>query len=180
MRRLITPVLLLAAMLLGVSCNTSETAYANQLKKEKKLIADYIARNNIKIIYEAPDYDKWKADEYLEVADYCYFNLTQMGDTTLAEIEEGDEVLMRYRRYTLGIPSDTTSYWTSNDSSHPAEFQYAVSSSSACSGWHLALAVMRYSGAEGKLICPSKLGFDTDASNVIPYGYDLKMKIRKF
>ena len=82
MKRIITPVLLLAAMVLAVSCNTSETAYANQLKKEKKLIAAYIERNNIKIIYEEPAYDKWKPNEYLELDDYCYFNLTQMGDTT--------------------------------------------------------------------------------------------------
>lgn len=180
MKRLITPVLLLAAMLLGVSCNTSETAYANQLKKEKKLIADYIARNNLKIIHEIPEYDKWQPNEYLELDDYCYFHLTQMGDTNTAEIKEGDKVLMRYRRYTLEVPSDTTSYWTSNDSSHPAEFQYNVPGSAACTGWHLALTIMEYTGAEGKLICPSKLGFDSDASSVTPYGYDLKMKIRNF
>ena len=180
MKRFITPVLLLVAMLLGVSCNTSETAYANQLKKEKKLIADYIARNNIKIIHEIPDDDKWKPNEYYELDDYCYFHLTQMGDTNTKEIKEGDIVLMRYRRYTLGVNPDTTSYWTSNDSSQPAEFQFLTTSAASCAGWQLALAVMGYTGAEGKLICPSKLGFDADASSVTPYGYDLKMKIRNF
>ena len=180
MKRIITPVLLLAAMVLAVSCNTSETAYANQLKKEKKLIVAYIERNNIKIIYEEPAYDKWKPNEYLELDDYCYFNLTQMGDTTTEEIEDGDAVLMRYRRYTLSEPADTLSYWTSNDAAHPIEFNYNITSASACTAWHYAVKRMRYTGAEGKLICPSKLGFDTDASSVTPYGYDLKMKIRKF
>jgi len=166
-------------VLAGVSC-TSETAYSTQLKKEKKLIEEYISRNNITIIYEEPAYDQWKPNEYLELDDYCYFNLTQQGDTTTSALETGDEVLLRYRRYTLTVNADTVSYWTSNDASYPVELQYGVTSSSSCSGWQLALKVMKYTGAEGKLICPSKLGFDSDANSVTPYGYDMKIKVKMF
>lgn len=179
MKRYLTYVLLLAVAAVLGGC-TSETAYSTQLKKEKKLIAEYLKRNNITIIYDEPPYDKWKPNEYLQLDDYCYFNLTQMGDTMTDEIESGDAVLMRYRRYTLNVNADTLSYWSSNDASYPIEFQYNVTSSAACAGWHYALDCMRYTGAEGKLICPSKLGFNDDATSVTPYGYDLKFKIRTF
>ncbi len=180
MKKLFIPVLsLIVVALTGVAC-TSSTAYSTQLKNEKKLIADYIKRNHITIIYEEPPYDQWKPNEYLELDDYCYFHLTQQGDTTTDSIQTNDIVELRYRRYTLEVNADTLSYWTSNDASHPIEFHYGLTSSSACTGWHYALSVMKYSGAEGKLICPSKLGFDSDASSVTPYGYDMKIKIRTF
>jgi len=178
-KRFLHFMLLAAVVLTGVSC-TSATAYSTQLKNEKKLIADYIKRNNITIIYEEPPYDQWKPNEYLEIADYCYFNLTQMGDTSTKPLEDNSSVQLRYRRYTLNVNADTLSYWTSNDASHPIEFHYNITSAAACSAWHLALARMKYSGAEGKLICPSKLGFTEDATSVTPYGYDLKFKIRRF
>ena len=172
--------LAVAVVLAGLAACTSATAYSTQLKNEKKLIADYIKRNHITIIYEEPAYDKWQPNEYLEVGDYCYFNLTKMGDTMTDSIETGDVIEMRYRKYTLDVNSDTISYWSTNEVSHPIEFQYNVSSTSSCSGWHYALKYMRYSGAEGKLICPSKLGFTEDGNSVTPYGYDLKFKVRRF
>jgi len=177
---LVFAVAILLAGMAGLTACTSATAYSTQLKNEKKLIADYIKRNNITIIYEEPAYDQWGENEYLEVEDYCYFHLTQMGDTTTDELETGDNVEMRYRKYTLNVNSDTISYWTSNDASHPVEFQYNISSNQACNAWHLALKCMRYTGSEGKLICPSKLGFNEDGSSVTPYGYDLKFKVRNF
>lgn len=180
MKRLVTYVLMGVGMLLGCMSCTSENAYSTQLKKEKKLIEEYIKRNNITIIYEAPAYDAWKENEYLELDDYCYFHLTVPGDTTTDEIELGDDVLLRYKRYTLTDPGDTLSYWTSNDASHPIQFQFGITGSSSCTGWQEALVPMKYSGAEGKLICPSKLGFSSDAKSVTPYGYDMKIKIKTF
>lgn len=161
-----------------VSCNG--TSYSNQLKDEKKLIADFIKRQGINIIYEEPEYDKWGEHDYLEVADYCYFHLSHMGDTTTAPVETKDNVNVRYRKYTLTVKSDTVSYWNTNEMAYPIEFQYNVSSTSACTAWHYAIAKMKYSGSEGVVICPSKLGFENDASSVTPYGYDLKMQIRRF
>ena len=176
----ITALLLLTTVLLGAVACTSETAYSTQLKNEKKLIADYIKRNNITIIYEEPAYDQWKPNEYLEVDDYCYFNLTQMGDTATDSLEIGDNVAIRYRKYTLKINSDTISYWTTMDASSPIEFQYGTSTGNTCTGWNYALKYMKYTGAQGKLICPSKLGFNEDGSSVTPYGYDLRFRIRRF
>ena len=34
--------------------------------------------------------------------------------------------------------------------------------------------------AIGKIICPSKLGFTDQNNNVIPYGYDMKIQIKRF
>lgn len=180
MKRIIAPILLLAAIVLAAASCTSATAYSTQLKNEKKLIDDYIKRNNIKIIYEEPAYDQWQPNEYYELDDYCYFHLTKMGDTATAPIKDGNNVTLRYRRYTLNVNADTLSYWTSNDASYPVEFAYNITSAAACTAWHYALKCMKYSGAEGKLICPSKLGFSEDANSVTPYGYDMKFRIKNF
>lgn len=179
--------LVLAALV--VSCKNANS-YSNDLKKEKELINDYINRNHIKIIYEEPAYGEWKDDEYLELGDYCYFHLSkpgermtisEAGDTVYADsIASGDRVIVRYRQYTLNVHPDTISYWTSNDSPYPIEFQYGVSTDLSCTAWHYALRCMKFSGAEGKLICPSKLGFDEASETVTPYGYDLKFRILRY
>lgn len=159
------------------SCTKTSTSYANELKAEKKLINQYIERNGITIIYEEPEYGQWKENEYLELADYCYFNLTKMGDTTTNEITTTDQFNLRYRMYTLEQDADTISAWNTNESAYPS--QYNLSSLySTSQGLYSAVKKMKYTGAEGKLICPSKLG--TNASVVTPYGYDLKLQIRKY
>lgn len=165
-------------LVLGTSC--SNTSYSNQLKNEKKTIDDFIKRNNINIIYEEPDYDKWGEKDYLQVGDYCYFHLSVMGDTLTEEVNTKDDVNIRYRKYTLTLDPDTISYWNTNELPTPIEFQFNVSSTNACTAWHYAIAKMKYTGSEGTVICPSKLGFQTDASSVTPYGYDLKLQIRRF
>jgi FKBP-type peptidyl-prolyl cis-trans isomerase len=55
-----------------------------------------------------------------------------------------------------------------------------VSTSNTCSGWQIALQHMKHSGAECKIICPSKLGFTDQNSSVTPYGYDMKIQIKRF
>lgn len=173
--------ILTACAILGLVSCKSETAYATLLQHEKDLIAEYIKRNQINIIYEEPEYDKWQENDYLEIGDYCYFHLSQMGDTASHDtIQYKDWVQVRYRRYTLNANADTVSYWSSIDSPYPIEFQYGISTTDACTAWHKAINYMRFSGAQGKLICPSKLGFQNDGQQVTPYGYDLKIKLRTF
>ena len=55
-----------------------------------------------------------------------------------------------------------------------------VSSEQSCTGWQVALKYMKYTDSECKIICPSKLGFSNENSAVIPYGYDLKIKIKRY
>lgn len=169
--------------LLGAICLSScnNNSYSAQLKAEKELIEEYISRNHINIIYEEPEYMEWQENDYLEISDYCYFHLSVPGDTASKAIEYKDNVLMRYRQYKLTVNADTLSYWNTNEMSYPIQFQFNVSSDNACDGWHYALKYMRYSGAEGKLICPTRLGFNSASNTVLtPYGYDLKMKISRF
>lgn len=170
--------IILTAVALLTSCNGR--SYSNQLKSEKRLIEDFIKRNNINIIYEEPAYDNWGEKDYLEVGDYCYFHLSKQGDTTTAAVREKDDVNIRYRKYTLNANSDTLSYWNTNESASPVSFKYAISSTTSCTAWHYAIRRMKYSGSEGTVICPSKLGFQSDASSVTPYGYDLKLQIKGF
>lgn len=168
---------LAAATICFGSCTKSTTSYANELKAEKKLIEQYIKRNNITIIHEEPAYDQWKPNEYLEIADYCYFNLTQMGDTTSDELTTSDKFNLRYRQYELTENADTISYWNTNESAYPMQFTLSTLYSTS-EGLYLAAVKMKYTGAEGKLICPSKLG--QTSSVVTPYGYDLKIQVRRF
>lgn len=178
-------------VVLLTACGTNSQAYSNLLSDEKQLIEDYIKREHIEIIYEEPAYslEAWGENKYLEVADNCYFRLTKLGDTLeiidgdtleIEPIKAGDRVQMRYRAYTLKVNADTVYYWTTNDSPYPVEFRYLDNGNQSCEGWHYALRYMRYSGAEGKLICPSKKGFADDIKNVTPKGYDLKFKIKRF
>lgn len=183
--------ILLAGIALGIafvgtSCRENNNVYGNQLKDEKKLIEKWINDHHIEIIHEAPArYEDWVndpsyANKYLELGDYCYFHLTQMGDTSTAQIANGDRILARYRKYTLTVPSDTSSYWNTNEMPYPLEFQYNRSSENSCYAWHMAIKYMQYTDAEAVIIVPSKLGFTADNASVTPYGYDLHIQVRKW
>ena len=87
---------LAAAMLTLGSCENATRTYAKKLKAEKKLIEQYVERNNITIIYEEPAYDQWKENEYLELEEYCYFHLTSPGDTTKPALETNDRFSIIY------------------------------------------------------------------------------------
>ncbi len=171
-------VMLTASMMMFTSCRGN--SYSNQLKSEKKQIDAYMKLHKLNIIHEEPDYDKWGEKDYLQLSDYCYFHLTVMGDTTTETVETKDKINLRYKKFTLTANSDTLSYWNTNELPDPIEFQYNVSSAAACTGWHRAIEKMKYTGSEGILICPSKLGFQNDASTVTPYGYILKIQIKRF
>lgn len=166
----------IAFVLIGCNNNT----YSDDLKEEQKLIENFIQRQGIQVVTEEPT--EWGDKVYWKLPDYdnYYFHLVQQGDTASAELEAKDKVLLRYRQYTLEAYADTVSFWTTLDSPNPVELQYMVSSQASCTGWQVALQYMKYSGAECKIICPSKLGFTDQNSNVIPYGYDMKIKIKRF
>ena len=162
MKKITISALLLSFAFILIGCNNN--TYSDDLKEERQLIENFI--NNV--YWKLPDYDDF------------YFHLVQLGDTTYPELEAKDKVLLRYRQYTLEAYADTISCWTTLDSPVPVELQYMVSSDASCMGWQIALQYMKYSGAECKIICPSKLGFTDQNNNVIPYGYDMKIQIKRF
>ena len=166
------------------SCNKT-TTYSRQLDAEKQLIKDFIARNNINVLTAWPDSDYvWAENDYLQVPneDYFYFHLVNRGDMQADTIGNTDEVIFRFRKYTLEQYADTISYWSTMDGANPVTMSisnYATSewtSMCACEGVVKALKFMNRKNAEAKIICPSKMGIETDSYTVTPYGYDLKIK----
>ena len=177
MKKLSVLMLLLGSMLL-VGCN--DNTYSDDLKAEVELIESFIKRQGITVVNEEPA--EWGDKVYWKVPDYdnYYFHLVQPGDTTSAALEGKEKVNLRYIQYTLESYADTIRYWNTDDLPSPIELQYMVSSQSSCTGWQLALKLMKYSGAECKIICPSKMGFSEQSNNVIPLGYDMKIQIKRF
>ena len=184
MKRLVFIIATIAAVSSFYGCK--QNSYAQSLKEEKKLIEEYIAREKINIIYEEPELGTpWGEKDYLDLKseghDNLYFHLVNMGDTTTEPVKRGDIIVLRYRRYSLGVNADTISYWTTAQNGYPLEFNYMTDFTTACAGWHYAVQHMKYTESEAKIINPSKLGFSTDEqTTVTPYGYDLKIKIKRY
>lgn len=176
-------ILISAAGVAGILSGCNANSYANDLKSEKALIIEYLKRNNITIISDDPGRGNWRENDYLEIADYLYFHLIDAGDTEGDSVKSGDQINMRYLKYTLDVPADTIRYWTTNDAPTPITFTYgqsAYTGSSYCSAWQYAIGYMKFSNSTAKIICPSKLGFDEEQETVTPYGYDLKIQIVKY
>lgn len=160
-----------------VSCSNS-SSYSDQLKAEEKLIASFIARQGLVIVEDEPQ--EWGEKVYWKVPDYdnFYFHLVSPGDTSFA-VETGDNVNLRFIRYTLEAYADTMRVWNTDDNPNPVRFQYWKNDENACTGWQVAVKYMKYHQAQCKIICPSKLGFRTENRSVTPYGYDIKIQINK-
>lgn len=165
----------------AVFCACNQNSYSAKRAAEDKLIADFIARQQIRVIYEEPEDGNWGEKDYLKVPGYddLYFHLSRTGDSAYA-VQSGDKVLVRYIRYTLDEIADTSRYMTTAEQAYPTEFAYQYDYTYACEGWHVAVKYMKYSGAACKIICPSKQGGDSEKSSVTPYGYDMQMKIPRY
>lgn len=172
----------MSVLLLAIYSCKNNNIYSEQLKKERQLIENYISRSGIVVVDTIPVDDAWGDNVYYRVPDYdnFYFHMVELGDTTQAEIESGEDVLLRYKRYTLTENPDTLYCWTTMDSPDPVKFKYMEQSKDACTGWQVALKYMKYTDSQCKIICPSKMGFSEENSAVTPYGYDLKIKIKRY
>ena len=172
----------MSVLLLAIYSCSNNNIYSEQLKKERELIENYISLSGIQVVDTLPADDAWGDNVYYRVPDYdnFYFHMVELGDTAEAEIESGEDVLLRFRRYTLTENPDTLYYWTTMDSPDPIKFKYMEQSNDACTGWQVALKYMKYTDSQCKIICPSKMGFSEENSSVTPYGYDLKIKIKRY
>lgn len=175
--------LLLGAMTL-VACNNN--SYSRNLKQEKQTIENYMSRMGYHIVDTLPAIDQWGEKDYYRIpssaTDYCFFHLVEPGDTTKKAVKSGETIVLRYREYTLLQPADTADFWTTLNSAYPTEFTYMTDQTGAsCQAWHLAIGLMKYPDAQCKLVVPSKLGFDyaSTTSKLTPFGYDMKMKIKR-
>lgn len=167
----------MAFLLVGCSNST----YWNQRKEENKLIANYISRNGLQIVYEEPAEDHvWGEKEYYKVSGYddFYYHQIERGDT-MQEVKMNDLIIVRYKKFALTEDADTLSYWTTLDQAYPVEFHYGNTNECDATGWHVAIKQMKYGEAQCEFICPSKLGFKADNNSVTPYVYIMKIKIKQ-
>ena len=165
--------------LLVTGCNNN--TYSNLRKQEDKLIANYISRNGLQIVYDEPTEDHvWGEKEYYKVSgvDNFYYHQIEQGDTSQT-IVANDLIVVRYKKFGLTEHADTLSYWSTLDQAYPVEFHYLNYSECDAVGWHLAIKQMKYADSQCEIICPSKLGFETDNSSVTPYVYILKIKVKQ-
>lgn len=159
--------------------------YAKLLQKEKDNIKTYMSVHGYEP-FEADELDdnyNWAANPNawykVKGYDYFYFRLDKPGDKTKKPLVASETVVVRYRQYTLTEPYDTASFWTTLNAPAPMEFAYLTDQNAACTAWHVAMGLMKYPNAEARIICPSKLGFSSEQNSVTPYGYDLKMTIKR-
>ena len=117
--------LILVGLILLVAYGCNSNIYSEQLKKERKLIESYIARQGLNIVDTLPADDQWEEKTYYRVPDYdnFYFHMVALGDTTFPEIEKEDKVLLRFKRYTLDEYPDTLSNLGTMDSADPIKLE---------------------------------------------------------
>ena len=165
-------------MIGATSCN--QNSYSAKRKAEDKLIADFIERQHINVIYEEPEDTPWGEKDYLKVPGYdgLYFHLDASGDSSYT-VKERDKIYVRYIRYTLDAIADTASYMNTTEQAYPTTFSYSAYETSVPTGWLVAVKYMKHSGASCKIICPSKQGLDTEKNSVTPYGYDMKIQFQR-
>jgi hypothetical protein len=157
-----------------------EVTYGDQLKDEKNLIADFISRNNITVVETAPTSVPYPKNVYYKTLSGLYIYIYTLGDSVDGEVEVNDEIIFRYKKYTLDAKADTSSYLNTVESRDPIYFNYYdFTQEQSCKGWHEAVSFMKYNNARAKVIVYSKLGFSSDQEAVTPYGYDIFIKIRK-
>lgn len=184
---------LIGFALIAISC--SNTTYSRLRDQEDKLIANYISRNNLKIVKEEPAMDHvWEENEYYKVegVDNFYFHLISRGDSiridsiSPSEIDTIDQkiiandlIVARYKRFGLTENADTLSYWSTLDQAYPYEFHYLNLTECTSSAWHLAIRLMKYPESQCEIIVPSKLGFSAEQTSVTPYVYIIKIKVKQ-
>jgi len=170
---------LLFVVAIQLSSCIDKSNYAEQLKDEKELIANYIIRNKINVIDTFPKTASWGENDYYLDSKGVYFHLQNVGDGT-DTLSKYNQVSFRYKEYELTENPDTISFWTSNDSPYPATFIYGDGNyTNICEAFHIAAFYMKHNEAEAKIIVPSKLGFSDNTDAVIPMGYTINMKFQK-
>jgi len=174
-------VFLFFTVLIVNACKDEGITYAEELKAEKELIADFISRQNIQIVATMPTSFPWPDKVYFKSKTGLYFRLTDQGDIAATDsLEGGDIVVPRYIDYSLKANNpDTISNLTTVDALYPDSFDY-LNKAQACLGWHEAVGYMKKNNAQAKIIVYSKIGFSQYTKPATPRGYDISIKIQKY
>jgi len=174
--------LIFLVSLFASSCSSTET-YAQLLNDEQALIHGFIVRNNIQLVSTFPADSIWTKNGkeiYAVTSTGLYFHMVNYGDSVKSNdtLILKNTVVPRFLQYTLGVPADTISNWTTVDYPYPSDFVYGDATQS-CKGFQEAVSYLKRNGSECKLIVPSKIGFNADMMAVTPRGYDLKIKFQR-
>jgi len=174
--------LIFLASILGTSCSKTKT-YAQLLNEEKDLIAGFVKKNNILVISGTPNdstlWNKNGQDIYMLTPTGLYFHMVNPGNLTDSiTLEYKNLVVPRFIQYTLGLPADTISNWTTVDFDYTSDFTYGDLTQS-CKAFQEAASYLKRLDSEAKLIVPSKLGFNAEMMSVTPLGYDFKIKFQR-
>jgi len=173
--------LIFLVSLIASSCSKTKT-YAQLLNEEQSLMDGYIKRNNILVVSAFPKDTPWVKDGrdiYVLTSSGLYFHMINPGDLSSKDtLELKNTVVPRFKEYTLEVVSDTISNWSTIDFPYPSDFVYGDLTQS-CKAFHEAAYYLKRNESEGKLIVPSKIGFNEDMMSVTPRGYDLKIQIQK-
>ncbi len=175
-KKLVGFTLLAFLLLWGVSCN-EQTTYAEELKAEQRLIDAFLERNGIHVLQSWPQDSVFMDNEYVLLDNGIYFQLTDKGSGTDTARYGKDLILVRYLRYSLNEYADTTNYMQLD---YPVSFKFGdYNDESACAAFHEAVYYMKRTDAQARMIVPSKMGFSSDMRPATPYGYDLKIRIKR-
>ena len=191
-------------LLATASCSNYET-YADQKKKERNSIDDFISYRNIKVITEAEfhahgDSTSVAANEYVYMNNTgVYMQIVRRGAGKPIQDKENAEVYIRFKEQSI---FDTASIITNRFSpydpdimavtrsgtTYTANFTYGTmltvySSSSVPAGWlvpfnyiNLGSATADQDIAKVRLIVPHTQGTTVASSNVYPYFYEMTLQ----
>jgi len=109
-----------------------------------------------------------------------YFHLVSQGDMTEGAdtLVKNDLVVPRFYQITLNSVPDTLSNWNTIDYPYPTTFNYN-DLTQVCAGWHEAVSHMKRNNSRALFILHSKIGFTATDNSVVPYLFDMKIKIQK-
>ena len=176
MKKIVGLVMLSWVILSAVSCR-EQTTYAEELKAEQRLIDDFIKRNNIHVLHSWPSDSVFMENEYVLLDNGIYFQLQDKGTGVDTARYGKDLILVRYLRYSLNEYADTTNYMQLD---YSVSFKFGdYNDQSACAAFHEAVYYMKRTNAQARMIVPSKMGFSSDMRPATPYGYDLKIRIKR-
>lgn len=173
--------IIILAFITSISLSScSDTTYANELKQEKLLIAEYIKRNNINVLSEFPKSKIWGENDYVLTESGLYFHLVDSGEITATDTLKANNIIIpRFKEYNLYADADTlTNNWSTLYYPHPASFKY-LDYTSSCQAFHEAARYMVRNNSRAKLIVKSKIGFETYWDPATPLAYEIKIKVQK-
>ena len=194
MKKLISFFFILLAMGFAFQACDDTKTYAEMLEEEDDAIAEFISKENIKVISQTEFYDNdsvtnVEENEFVQLASGVYMQIVDKGSDNPADtVKDNDLILVRFMEYSL-LDKDTTL----SNLSYPYivdEFKYTATSSSIAgiftqglmysaygytavpAGWLVPIPYIR-DRAHVRLIVPSKMGHQGAIQYVYPYYYDI-------